>query len=47
MTQGHPSDRFLSEVCERLQARFHIGHATLQVETDAATPCALEPETVV
>ena len=47
MPGGHPSDGFLSEVCERLQSRFHIGHATLQIETDAAVPCRLEPETVV
>ncbi len=47
MPGGHPSDAFLSQVCERLQARFRIGHATLQVETDAAHPCKLEPETVV
>jgi cobalt-zinc-cadmium efflux system protein len=47
MPGGHPSDRFLSEVCGKLKARFGIGHATLQVETDATHPCALEPEHVV
>ncbi|WP_068879112.1 cation diffusion facilitator family transporter, partial [Phenylobacterium sp. CCH12-B4] len=29
-------DRFLHLACEGLEARFKIGHATLQVETDAA-----------
>jgi cobalt-zinc-cadmium efflux system protein len=47
MPAGHPSDRFLSEVCGALKDRFGIGHATLQVETDATHPCALEPEHVV
>ena len=40
-------DAFLAEVCERLERRFQIGHATLQVETGAAQPCKLEPEHVV
>ena len=47
MPRGHPSDAFLAQVGERLEARFHIGHATLQVETDAASACRLEPEHVV
>ncbi len=47
MPAGHPSDRFLSEVCGELKDRFGIGHATLQVETDATHPCALEPEHVI
>lgn len=44
---GHPSDGFLAAVCERLKDEFGIGHATLQVETDAAFACPLEPEHVV
>lgn len=47
MPEGHPSDGFLASVCERLEARFQIGHATLQVETDVAFACRLEPEHVV
>ncbi len=47
MPAGHPSDAFLSQVCERLEHRFGIGHATIQVEVDVAHACALEPEHVV
>ena len=47
MPDGHPSDAFLSEVCEKLQHRFGIGHTTIQVETDAAYACPLEPEHVI
>lgn len=34
-------DAFLHEACEGLAKRFNIGHATLQVETSAHTPCRL------
>jgi cobalt-zinc-cadmium efflux system protein len=47
MPGGHPSDAFLSEVCQSLQRKFGIGHTTIQVETDAAYGCPLEPEHVV
>ena len=47
MPSGRPRDAFLSDVCERLRSRFHIGHSTIQVETDADYACPLEPETVV
>jgi cobalt-zinc-cadmium efflux system protein len=40
-------DRFLQMACEGLEARFRIGHATLQVETDAAHACRLAPAEVV
>jgi cobalt-zinc-cadmium efflux system protein len=40
-------DRFLHLACEGLEARFKIGHATLQVETDAAHACRLAPAEVV
>lgn len=30
-----------------LKERFEIGHATIQIETDADAPCALEPDSVV
>jgi len=32
---GHRGDGFLHEVGEQLEHRFHIGHATVQVETGA------------
>ena len=38
---GHPGDAFLMETARELEARFGVGHVTLQVETDPATPCAL------
>ena len=34
MPQGHPGDSFLREVAKSLEHRFHIGHATVQVERD-------------
>ena len=34
MPQGHPGDSFLREVAKGLEHRFHIGHATVQVERD-------------
>jgi cobalt-zinc-cadmium efflux system protein len=40
-------DSFLHSACEGLAARFNIGHATLQVETDAANACRLAPAEVV
>jgi cobalt-zinc-cadmium efflux system protein len=41
------SDAFLHETCEALARRFNIGHATLQVETDATAGCRLAPAEVV
>lgn len=41
------SDHFLHTACEGLAARFNIGHATLQVETDATQVCKLAPAEVV
>lgn len=45
---GHPGDAFLHEVSAQLGERFHIHHATLQIEigSDAAI-CRLAPEDVV
>jgi cobalt-zinc-cadmium efflux system protein len=40
-------DAFLHQACEGLHSRFNIGHATLQVETDAAHACRLAPAEVV
>jgi cobalt-zinc-cadmium efflux system protein len=45
---GNPDgDAFLHAAGEGLARRFHIGHATLQVETDAAHACRLAPAEVV
>ena len=38
---GAPGDAFLLETAAELRARFGIGHATLQVETDIDTRCEL------
>lgn len=32
MPGGHPGDAFLTALQERLHARFHIGHSTIQIE---------------
>jgi cobalt-zinc-cadmium efflux system protein len=44
---GHPGDDFLMSTAHELQAKFEIGHVTLQIETDRSTACALAPEHVV
>ena len=45
---GQADDALLCEVAEALRHRFHIGHATLQVEMgDPAHPCRLAPDHVV
>ncbi|RAK60008.1 cation transporter [Phenylobacterium hankyongense] len=41
------ADAFLHLACEGLHKRFNIGHATVQVETDAAHACRLAPADVV
>jgi cobalt-zinc-cadmium efflux system protein len=45
--QNGDCDQFLHLACEGLAARFRIGHATLQVETDATHGCRLAPAEVV
>ncbi len=47
MPGGHPGDAFMAAVSKRLQDEFHIGHATVQVETNPDHPCVLAPESVV
>lgn len=42
MPDGHPGDERLAELCHELTHRFHIGHATFQVETGTVA-CTLEP----
>jgi cobalt-zinc-cadmium efflux system protein len=43
---GHPGDSFILGIAEELRRHYGIGHATLQVETDAKA-CPLAPEHVV
>jgi len=48
MPGGHPGDDFLADVIRQIEAEFHIGHATIQIETGtSANPCILAPDHVV
>jgi cobalt-zinc-cadmium efflux system protein len=47
MPDGHPGDDFLIAVSHELRHDYGIGHATLQVETDANNACALAPDEAV
>ena len=47
MPTGHPGDAVVAGICEQLHRRFSIGHATIQVETDASLTCALAPDHIV
>ena len=47
MSGGHPGDAFLRELCEELEHRFGISHATVQIEVDKANACELAPDEVV
>lgn len=47
MPAGSPGDAFLREAAEMLEHRFHIGHATLQIETTDGGWCRLEPDAVL
>ncbi|MGP9812987.1 cation diffusion facilitator family transporter [Rhodopseudomonas sp. NSM] len=44
---GAPGDAFLIEIAHELQHDFGIAHATVQIETNPETPCALAPDHVV
>jgi cobalt-zinc-cadmium efflux system protein len=44
---GYPGDNFTSELAIQLKEKFEIHHATVQIETDPAQPCALEPDVVI
>lgn len=46
MPGGHPGDAFLMRVGQALRER-GVGHATVQIETDAATACPLAPDAVL
>ncbi len=47
MPGGHPGDGFLMGLCGALRSDYGIGHATLQIEVEEATVCALAPAHVV
>jgi cobalt-zinc-cadmium efflux system protein len=47
MPGGYPGDEFVSAICEELKRRFGIGHATVQIETNANSACPLAPAHVV
>ena len=44
---GQPGDAYLMELAHHLREAFGIQHATVQVETDPNSPCALAPDHVV
>jgi cobalt-zinc-cadmium efflux system protein len=44
---GQPGDNYLMEISQRLKQDFGIHHATLQIETDPDSACALAPDHVV
>ncbi|MBL8200771.1 MAG: cation transporter [Chromatiales bacterium] len=48
MTSGHPGDEFLRRVAGELEAKFRIGHPTLQIElADGSGACRFAPGEVV
>lgn len=44
---GPPGDAYLMAICARLKHDFGIGHATIQIETDPNSACALAPDHVI
>jgi len=44
---GYPGDSYTVEIAAELKTKFGIDHATIQIETDSATPCELESDKVV
>ena len=48
MPAGHPGDEFFENVIRQIEEKFHIGHATIQIETGTSSnPCVLAPDHVV
>lgn len=45
--KGYPGDAYSAGIAAELKRRFGIDHATIQIETDPATVCALEPHHLV
>ena len=44
---GYPGDAYTARVAAGLKEKFGIDHATIQIETDPATPCELESDNTV
>lgn len=44
---GYPGDTYTARVTAALKEKFGIDHATIQIETDPATPCELESDQTV
>lgn len=44
---GPPGDNYLMDVAQRLKRDFGIEHATIQIENDPNSPCALAPDHVI
>ena len=44
---GAPGDAYLMDICMRLKRDFGIEHATIQIETDLNSVCALAPDNVI
>lgn len=44
---GYPGDAYTAGVAAALKEKFGIDHATIQIETDPGTPCALESDKTV
>ena len=44
---GYPGDAYTAKVAGALKEKFGIDHATVQIETDPATPCELESDKTV
>jgi cobalt-zinc-cadmium efflux system protein len=44
---GPPGDAYLMHVAQRLKRDFGIEHATIQIECDPNSPCALAPDHVI
>jgi cobalt-zinc-cadmium efflux system protein len=47
MPAGHPGDAYLMDICQRLRRSFGIEHATIQIECDPNSACALAPDHVI
>lgn len=48
MPAGHPGDEFFTDVIRQIEAKYHIGHTTIQIETGTSlNHCVLAPDHVV
>ena len=47
MPKGHPGDKFLQKLCDKLHDKFEIAHPTVQIELADAGDCKLAPAHVV